>query len=475
MAELSLDQRKAIALAKARQAQANAQPAPEAPPQDFRGEGGGRGTSLEAALIGARQGVTFGFGDEINAGVRAVGDMIGGKPFGEAYDARLAHERGLLEQVGRENPVASTAGEIGGAVIAPLGAAGKATTLAGAAVRGAGAGAISGAAYGAGNAEGGAGERVEGAASGAALGALFGAGANSAVYAGSRGVQRLMGKATERPSLGTLRVAKDAAYKAVDDAGETFGADDMVALRDAAAKAIGDLDYVPETDAQTKAALTILDARAKAGPQTIGQVDKVRQGLWKRYNATKEPGVLAAIEAIDDMIASRSSTNDLMGTARAAHSRYKKAELLDAAFKKAADQTASTGSGGNILNKYKQVLTSIINDPKRAKWFDADEKALMQKMIDGQVGENALRRIGKLAPDGNGLMLALNLLGGAQFGIPSLAVTGAAHAAKSISDKGAQRAADQLMGVVAGAPATPAAPVSLPYGVNALAGWGAGR
>lgn len=451
-------------------------PAPAAPAQpDFRGDGFGAGTPLEAGLIGARQGVTFGFGDEMNAGVRAGIDWLQGKPFGEAYDHRLAHERGLLEQVRRENPKSEIAGEVGGALLVPAGTAARAATAGGAVVRGAATGAATGAAYGAGNAEGGAGNRAAGATSGAGWGALFGAGAGVVTYAGGRGLQRLMKEGAERPSLSTLRAAKDLAYKQVDDAGEKFSPDDMRALWGNAKAAVDDLDFVPETDKETLAALTILERRAKAGPQTIGQVDKVRQGLWDRYNRTKEKGVLAAIEAIDDMIAGRASTNDLMGTARAAHARLKKAELLDMAFQKASDQTASTGSGGNILNKYKQAVTGIINDPKRSKWFTAEEIDTMRQMVHSNISESMLRRFGKLAPDGNGLMLALNLLGGAQFGAGSLAVTGAASAAKAVSDRGAERAKERLLGVVSGVPAQAKPKVKIPLGIPTAAGAVGGR
>lgn len=439
-------------------------------PADFRGDGAGAGTSIEAALIGARQGITFGLGDEINAGVRAAGDWIGGKPFGEAYDERLAHERGLLAQVEEENPVASTVGEIGGAMMMPLGAAGSSTTLAGAAARGAATGAATGAAYGAGNAEGGAGERLEGAVEGAALGALFGAGANAVVYGGTKTAQALMKRSVERPSIETLKVAKNAAYKAVDDAGETFSPQDMQAIALRAREAIEAGNYVPDVDKQTAAALTLLD-RNSAKPQTLGQLDKLRQNLWTRYKAsTSEVGVLDAINAIDDAIASRTDTNELMLAARAAHARFKKAELLDAAFKKAADQTASSGSGGNILNKYRQSVTSIINDPKRAKWFTADERALMQSLVDGKMSDNILRRIGKLSPDGNGLMLALNLLGGAHFGVGSLAATGVAAVAKNVSDRSAELAKSRILDAVAGAPVVAPQPVRISRGIGAMAG-----
>jgi hypothetical protein len=285
-----------------------------------------------------------------------------------------------------------------------------------------------------------------------------------------------MRRSVERPSLGTIKAAKDAAYKAVDDAGEVFEPSELQAMTAKARETIESGNYVPDVDKQTAAALTLLE-RNSAKPQTIGQLDKLRQNLWARRNAApNEVGIIDAIDAIDELIASKATTNELMGTARAAHARFKKAEMLEAALKKATDQTSSTGSGGNVLNKYRQTLTSIINDPKRAKWFNAEEKAVMQQLIDGSGTENVMRRIGKLSPDGNGLMLALNLLGGATFGAPSLAITAVGSAAKSYADTSAKRAADDLMGVVATGNALKAPdPVKLPHGTNALAGWAAGR
>lgn len=486
--ELTQEQRLAVARAKTltRQRQLAAQAPVEAPQPDFRaagaeasaipGDAARSGGKLEAGLIGARQGVTFGFGDEINAGVRAAADALGGKPFGEAYDERLAHERGLLEQTREENPVSSAVGTVGGAVLPGLLTGGTtAATAGGAAIKGGAAGAASGAAYGLGEAEGGPGDRLEGAAKGAALGGLFGAGAGAAINVGTRAFRAAFGRAVQKPTIEGLREAKTLAYKAVDDAGEVFSPEEVQGMAQAAREAVeSSSTYVPDVDKQTEAALTILD-RQGAGPKTLGQLDNIRKALWKRYNAApNEVGILDAIDAIDNLVATREASSDLMQAARAANSTYKKAELLEAAFKKARDQTASTGSGGNILNKYRQAVTNIVNDPKRAKWFSGEELETMQKMIDGGTGIDLLRRVGKLSPDGNGLMLALNLLGGAQFGPGALAVTGLATGAKAVADNATRRMAERTLATVAGAAPEAARPVTVPGPFNALLGLAGG-
>ena len=189
---------------------------------------------------------------------------------------------------------------------------------------------------------------------------------------------------------------------------------------------------------------------------TIGQLDKLRQGLRSRFDASggKEVGILKMIDAVDDMIASHPSTDALMTLAREANGRYKKAELLDYAFNRAELQTAATGSGGNILNKYKQAVTSILTNPNQSRYFNAAEKAQMEALIRGDITENVLRRIGKLSPSGNGLMLALNI--GAIAANPLMAIgTAVGAGAKALSDSSGQRAVQGLLNTVSGVPLRP--------------------
>lgn len=275
-------------------------------------------------------------------------------------------------------------------------------------------------------------------------------GAPTAINFGTKAFRSLFTASAKKPTIEGLRATKQAAYKAVDDAGEVFQPQEIAGLRDRVVAILDDANYVPGVDTQTDAVLKVLDKRA-LNQTSLGQLDKVRQSLWKRYSAApNEVGILDAIDEIDNLVASRASTNELMQAARLANSRYKKAELLDIAFRKAADQTSATGSGGNILNKYRQAVTSIINNPKQAKWFAPEEIDAMRNFVRGSFGENALRRFGKLAPGGNGLMLALNL-GATAIEPTMLGVTAAASAAKASADAMASTKAMRLMDMAAGA------------------------
>jgi hypothetical protein len=95
------------------------------------------------------QGATFGFGDEIRAGVQAAERKLGGEDFGPAYQDELGKARAAQALFQHAHPVGDVALQAAGSL--PFaGAAGGAETLAGAAAKGALTGAVSGGLYGAG-------------------------------------------------------------------------------------------------------------------------------------------------------------------------------------------------------------------------------------------------------------------------------------------------------------------------------------
>lgn len=216
-------------------------------------------------------------------------------------------------------------------------------------------------------------------------------------------------RASERPSVQTLKDAKSAAYKAVDQSGIRLPASVADDIASRASAAASSRNYVPDVDKQTFASLKILENQS--GKQlTIGELDNIRQGLSKRYSAAKdEVAILDMIDIIDDAIQSAPGGGELMSAARIANSRFKKSELIDNAFTKAADQTQAAGTGGNIVNKYRQAVSNIINNPNQAKFFSPDEINFMREFVRGTPTENMMRLIGKLSPDSSGLMAFLNL------------------------------------------------------------------
>lgn len=142
---------------------------------------------VEAFGRGAADTITFGFGDEIGAGLDAVfGSSDGsrtiwdGTPIQDAYRNNVAVNRGIARADEQDAPVARISGQVAGAVLAPGAAASgrfiaQAPRLRYAMTRGAAVGTGYGAGYGAGSAEGGVAERAEGAAKGGVAGMMTGA------------------------------------------------------------------------------------------------------------------------------------------------------------------------------------------------------------------------------------------------------------------------------------------------------------
>lgn len=101
------------------------------------------------------QGASFGFADEIGAGLMApVRALKRGQGLGDAYSSGLEERRAALELAKSRSPVAMGASEIAGGLVSPGAMAGAAKTLGGAVAKGVGIGAGTGALYGAGTGEG---------------------------------------------------------------------------------------------------------------------------------------------------------------------------------------------------------------------------------------------------------------------------------------------------------------------------------
>lgn len=421
--------------------------------------GGMKFSALEAAGAGASQGLTFGAADE----VAAMGDPMA-----------LERQRAAMKAAQRDHPTAYMTGEIGGAVSLPVGAVKGAKTIADAIWKGAKAGGVWSALYSFNQSSGGAGNRAIDAAKGFAQGFAVGGIAPIVLTGAARTLSPMFKRAERQPFIENLRATKNAAYRLVDSLDEKFQPDDINRLVTGIESKLDDANYVGGFGQQVDIQLARLQKLAgRNAPVSLGALDDIRSRLWKAYSkASDEVEILDMIEAIDELIDVRATASDAMRAARTANAAYKKAEMLDMAFQKAADQTNSTGSGGNILNKYRQAVTAIVNNPRQAKWFKAEEIEAMRKFLQGSVTENVMRRIGKLAPGGNGLMLALNI-GAAAVDPAMLGVSALSAGAKEISDRAAGRGAEALIRRAAGAPALPAAqkaPVTLHRGISGYLG-----
>ena len=414
------------------------------------------GEKVATALNKGGESLTLGIvGDEAAAAADAAIGRGG-------YDERLEHHRANERQFSEENPGASFAAEVAPALVPGMGAIGAVSKL-GSVIGRTGAAATAGGAaagtYGFMEGEGGAQDRAVNAATSAVAGGLLGAAAPKVTDFATSIPARLRGtfqKSAKRPTIGNLKATKNAAYKAVDESGETFTPDDMAGLFGRVKTAFDDANYVEETDSALRATLKILERRQDK-PTTLSQLDGIRQNLWKRYSGAKDqPQILDAIAEIDGLIDSKAGASDLMGVARAANSRYAKSQLLDDAFRKATDQTASAGSGGNLQNKMRQAVTAIINNERKAKFFSPDEIDMMRDFVRGSSSENMKRLIGKASPDGNGLMMVIHATSGVMSGGATLPLAAVGAAAKRSADKSTIRHADEIQDYLAGVRHNPA-------------------
>jgi hypothetical protein len=177
--------------------------------------------ALDAGARGVAQGLTANFGDEIRGLVEASGanpddpasvyKLISGalKYFSgdqkakESYDTAVARERELNKAAEEQHPVASIAGNIGGAVLLPIGAGAGAVTLPGRIAAGAGTGAVLGGAAGAGEGTN-AVDRISRGAVGAAAGGVLGGAAPVAIEGAVRGA-----RAISQPIVTAVRGIRD--------------------------------------------------------------------------------------------------------------------------------------------------------------------------------------------------------------------------------------------------------------------------
>lgn len=193
-------------------------------------------TALEAGTLGAFDGITFGFLDELGGVADSVlggnrKTIWDGTSFSDAYRANVAANRERLAEAQDEHPIAFTVGGVAGGLVpvtGALGGAAKAATALGKLKSAAKAGAAYGAAYGAGSDTGSPLERLDGAAMGGGIGAAGGLVLGGAGQAGSAALSPVARKLL--PKLADAQFARQQASSpyAVTDAAVSADLDKIV-------------------------------------------------------------------------------------------------------------------------------------------------------------------------------------------------------------------------------------------------------
>ncbi len=459
MAELTIEQKRAMAMASARLRLQNQSAAPS------MNTDGWSAATVADQIEAARQPGTFSdatdsvlqgipFGDEIVSGamapLRAGISAIKGEGFdiGREYNRAMDIEAELRRRREERSPIASTVGSVaGGLGVGGVAAKGGLTllngakpTLASLAGRGAAEGALYGAAYGAGEGRG-VDERLRNAALGGALGGVTG-GATGALA-------RIGASSIDRPALPTaedLKAAAQVAYQKADDAGVVYTKQGMERLRDALVKDFADFGYHPELQSGAKVALNEVN-RLADGNVTLKGLETARKVAGNAYqpgNKANNALIAKIADALDNLAANPQAGDVLVGNsaeaaaalkeARGLYSQARKLDTVNGLLERAGLRAASTGSGGNIENATRQELRKILTSDKLKRGFTGKELQAVEKAVVGSKGQDLLRLAGKLSPEGNGLSLLLHVLGGSATGGATLPLAGAGMIAKRAAE-----------------------------------------
>lgn len=174
------------------------------------------GETIDAAVRGVANAVTFGFADRLAAGAGAA-TGVGGE-FGE-YSKNLEKQRAIDKANLEEHPVATIGGELAGSFALPVGAAARMATLPGRMAATAGMGAAQGALYGAGGSPDltNVPQVAGNMAAGGAVGGLVGVLAPPVVEGIGKGASFLLNKTTIPQTIRGYRNPEGSAARLISD------------------------------------------------------------------------------------------------------------------------------------------------------------------------------------------------------------------------------------------------------------------
>lgn len=361
---------------------------------------------------GAMQGMTFGFGDEISAGLMTPIEMgidaVQGKPFdpGRSFNQALEGNRQLDTQMQEASPLAATAGNIVGAVGTGMGAQRAGLTLMNGAKPTigsmAGRGAVEGAAYGAlhglgtgtddkiGSAVDGA---VWGAATGGFLGALGGAIASKSASGQVPTVESLKAEAGALYDAARANgaVAPQQATQALNQSMKTLATTEGL---------ITPTGRVNSSYPRIAGVLNTFDDFAQ-GTMDVAQAQSVRKVLSDAAKS-REPGeARIATMMLDQFDQFLDPLAPQIGVANQIYSRAKKGEMIETAIELArsrAGQFSGSGFENALRTEFRGLERQIIKG--QLKGLTQPEIDAIKRIANGGVIENVLRGIGKAAPTG---------------------------------------------------------------------------
>lgn len=403
-------------------------------------------------------------GDEMAAGLKTAGNVLTGHvPIQNVlsdFNTSMASQRQTEDSYAQAHPHLAALAR-GGGMAATMAVPGSNAlaggSLAGNIARGATTAGLTAAGYAAAD-RGTPQERLKAASSAAMNPVVLGLGAAGGALATPRA--QTVAKPPV-PTVEDLQGAKTAAYRSADNSGVQYTPEAFGGLVSDIKKDLANSRFDPDFHTATDKMVTKLTNKVDAGySPTLSELDDLRK--FVRENLASSPVPVERmygtkmIGQIDDFIdkagpqdvvsGSAENAANLIKNARDLNTRFRKVETLQDAVTAAHDTAGGAGSGGNINNAIRQKIKGVMNSGAN---FTPEETDAMRKVVRGGFAQNTLRLLGKLSPQGNGLMLGAHVLAAFPTGGASGVVAMGGAASKFAADRMTQGAVDALIEKIA--------------------------
>jgi hypothetical protein len=196
----------------------------------------------------------------------------------------------------------------------------------------------------------------------------------------------------------------------------------------------------------------ILDAvlQDSSGPMRIEDIENLRRMTSQNMPVTATQADRRLSGMMTDEITNYldslgDETADMLKEGRTAYRRASAASAVQGATDKATRRASRTGAGGNEINAIRQNLSAIIENPRKARSFTADELAMMDEVVRGTTGQNAMRGLSRFAPTSGGLSAMLGIGGAMASPAIALPIMGVTEAAKALGERSTRKSIADLL------------------------------
>lgn len=235
------------------------------------------------------------------------------------------------------------------------------------------------------------------------------------------------------PTAEELQQLKNAAYKAADNLGVRYTGPAYQRMANDINATVSAANISPTRHPKAFSFVEDMQKRltgstpganglpAKTNGLSLTELDQLRQearrDLLKSPDLSEQEFGRKIIKSIDDFTANATAA-DVTGAsakdadaaikaARELNTKMVKTETIEDLIYRAKLRAAASGSGGNINNTLRQEVKNLLLDKSEISRFTPDEVKQMEDAVNQGTGENLLRLIGKLSPNGNGLMMTI--------------------------------------------------------------------